>query len=191
MTKPQVLKINVKGEEFPQNILDYPDLTELYLEGNCRSFPTNTPSWENLKVLSIKWPNFDGDLSAIFKLKNLENLKIIGTPLHTFNLPLGHSPAPIKSLTIKDCGLKALPEEFPILSQLYEINLSGNDLTKLPASFIDLLKLKRLNLDANKFSVFPDGIKKMPNLGHLSIDNNCFSDDELARIQREFHITPK
>lgn len=191
MTKSQVLKINVKGEEFPEDILNYPNLTELYLDGSCRKFPSNAPEWANLKVLSIKWPNFDGDLSAIFKLKNLENLKIIETPLNSFNLPLGHSLAPIKSLTIKDCGLKSLPEEFPILSQLYEINLSGNKLTKLPASFIDLLKLKRLNLDSNEFSVFPDSIKKMPNLGHLSIDHNCFSEEEIARIQREFHLTLK
>jgi hypothetical protein len=30
----------------------------------------------------------------------------------------------------------------------------------------------------------------MKNLGHLSIDGNLFSEEEKARIQREFHITP-
>lgn len=184
------LKINVKGEIFPEEILSYPNLRELFLEGNCRAFPSDAPLWENLKVLSIKWPNFNGDLSSLFKLKNLENLKIIETPITSFLLPLGQAPAPIKSLTIKDCAMKVLPEEISMLWQLQEMNLSGNELKELPKSFIDLKFLKRLNLDHNKFSLFPDAIKKIPSLSHLSIDYNDFSEDEKARIQREFHIWP-
>ncbi len=186
----QALKISVKGDEFPEDILNYPNLGELYLEGNCRKFPSSCPGWENLKVLSIKWPNFDGDLSSIFALPHLENLKIIETPLNSFILPLGHAVAPVKSLTIKDCGLKTLPEEISMLWQLSELNLSGNNLSKLPFAFIDLRNLKRLNLDSNKFSLFPDSIKKMPGLAHLSIDNNQFPEEEKERIQREFHIWP-
>lgn len=186
----QALKISVKGEEFPEDILNYPNLGELYLEGNCRKFPSSCPGWEKLKVLSIKWPNFDGDLSSIFRLPHLENLKIIETPLKSFILPLGNSAAPVKSLTIKDCGLKSLPEEISMLWQLAELNLSGNNLSKLPFAFIDLRNLKRLNLDSNKFSAFPDSIKKMPALAHLSIDDNEFPEEEKERIQREFHIWP-
>lgn len=189
-TEVQALKINVKGEVFPPEILDFPNLGELYLEGNCRKFPVDAPVWENLKVLSIKWPNFNGDLSSIFKLPSLENLKIIETPLTTFLLPMGRAPAPIKSLTIKDCGLKNLPEEISMLWQLTEINLSGNKLSKLPKSFIDLKNLRRLNLDNNEFSLFPDDIKKMPALGHLSIDHNLFPEEEKERVQREYHIWP-
>lgn len=186
----RVLKINIKSEVFPDDILDYPNLTELYLEGSCKSFPKNAPFWSNLRVLSIKWPNFDGDLSSIFKLPSLENLKIIETPLKTFILPLGHSAAPVKSLTIKDCALKSLPEEISMLDLLYEMNLSGNELTRLPESFIDLKNLKRLNLDKNHFKAFPDFIKKMTKLTHLSIDGNEFPEEEKERIQREFHIWP-
>ncbi len=186
----QALKISVKGDEFPQEILDFPNLGELYLEGNCKHFPVNTPMWSQLKVLSIKWPQFTGDLSAVFNLPNLENLKIIDTPLKSFILPLGHAASPLKSLTIKDCGMKALPEEISMLWQLTELNLSGNEISKLPFSFIDLRNLRRLNLDANNFSTFPDDIKKMTALSHLSIDNNKFPEEEKERIQREFHIWP-
>lgn len=186
----QALKINVKGEDFPEEILNYPNLGELYLEGNCRHFPADAPVWENLRVLSIKWPNFNGDLSSIFKLPALENLKIIETPLTTFLLPVGQAPAPVKSLTVKDCSLKSLPEEISMLWQLNEMNLSGNNLKTLPKSFIDLKNLRRLNLDSNHFSVFPDDIKKMPALGHLSIDHNLFPEEEKERIQREYHIWP-
>ena len=186
----QALKISVKGDEFPQEILDFPNLGELYLEGNCKYFPINAPIWSKLKVLSIKWPLFSGDLSSLFNLPALENLKIIETPLKNFMLPLGHAASPIKSLTIKDCSLKALPEEISMLWQLSELNLSGNEISKLPASFIDLKLLRRLNLDSNNFSTFPDMIKKMPALSHLSIDNNKFPEEEKERVQREFHIWP-
>lgn len=186
----RALKISVKGECFPDEILDFPNLEELYLEGDCSSFPSIIPVWDKLKVLSIKWPKFTGDLSSLFKLPTLENLKIIETPLATFLLPLGHAAAPLKSLTVKDCGLVKLPEEFSMLWQLTELNLSGNKLTELPKSFIDLSLLKRLNLDSNDFSLFPDEIKKMGSLSHLSIDHNKFSEDELERIQRVYFISP-
>ena len=187
----RALKINVKGEVFPQEILDFPNLTELYLEGNCKNFPDEAPLWRELRTLSIKWPLFQGDLSSVFRLPHLENLKIIDTPLKSFLLPLGHTPAPLKSLTVKDCGLKILPEEISMLWRLEEMNLSGNQLTSLPVSFMDLTQLKRLNLDGNKFSNFPDDIKKMPRLSHLSIDRNFFSEEEKERVQREFHIWPE
>jgi Leucine-rich repeat (LRR) protein len=186
----RVLKLNIKTEIFPEDMLDYPNLEELYLEGNCKTFPQNAPFWNSLRVLSIKWPNFDGDLSSIFKLPKLENLKIIETPLKSFILPLGHAPAPVKSLTIKDCSLLALPEEISMLPLLNEMNLSGNELIRLPVSFVELKNLKRLNLDKNHFEAFPDFIKKMSKLTHLSIDGNKFPEEEKERIQREFHIWP-
>ncbi len=123
-------------------------------------------------------------------MPHLENLKIIETPLDTFLLPLGFTPAPVKSLTIKDCGLKKLPEEISMLWNLREMNLSGNDLESLPKSFMDLQQLKRLNLDHNHFSTFPDAIKRMPHLKHLSIDHNVFPNEEKERIQREYHLWP-
>ena len=182
------LKINVKGEVFPSELLNFPNLEELYLEGSCKEFPLTGAAWEKLRVLSIKWPSFTGDLSAVFRLPHLENLKIIETPLKTFLLPLGHAAAPLKSLTVKDCGLKFLPEEMEMLTHLTEANLSGNELTKLPYGFLILKQLKRLNLDNNQFVQFPDMIKTMTLLSHLSIDHNPFPEEEKERIQREFHI---
>lgn len=183
----RALKINIKDESFPENLLDFPNLGELYLEGNCKQF-TSAPTWATLKILSIKWPLFTGDLSVIFSLPSLENLKIIETPIKFFRLPLGHSAAPLKSLTIKDCHLEKLPEEISMLQEVTELNLSGNKLSRLPSSFTALQNLKRLNLDKNCFSKFPDAIKGMPSLSHLSIDGNEFSEEEKERIQREFHI---
>jgi internalin A len=182
------LKINVKTKTFPSMLLDFTHLKELHLDGLCEEFPDSMPAWENLRVLSIKWPAFNGDISALFSLPSLENLKIIDTPFNSFKFPLGFTAAPLKSLTAKNCEMVKLPEEISMLEDLTELNLSGNKLAALPKSFIQLEKLMRLNLDDNNFSEFPDAIKSMPKLGHLSIDGNNFPDEEKARIHREFHI---
>ncbi|HXH30748.1 MAG TPA: leucine-rich repeat domain-containing protein [Bacteriovoracaceae bacterium] len=184
----EALKLNLKGAKFPPEMLDFPKLTELYLEGNCEEFPEIKNSWRELKVLSIKWPAFTGDLSSIFTLPAVENVKIIETPLKRFFLPLGFTSSTLSSLTVKDGGMLNLPEEISMITGLTELNLSGNELSRLPQSFPTLKNLRRLNLDRNKFSKFPDMVKTMPSLTHLSIDGNCFSEDEKERIQRQFHL---
>jgi Leucine-rich repeat (LRR) protein len=184
----KALKISLKGEDFPKELLSFSNLEELYLEGNCRAFPKEALSWDSLKSLSLKWPHFQGDLSEILGLKSLENLKIIETPLKRILFPLGKVLSPLESLTIKDCGLEELPLDFSMLWKLHELNLSGNKLSALPPTFTELKNLKRLNLDQNQFKIFPDLVKNMTSLHHLSIDNNFFSDDEKERIQRLFHI---
>lgn len=183
------LKLTLDGP-LPEEIFHFPYLKELYLEGNCNGFSLPAHSLQELRTLSIKCENFHGDTSDFFQLRHLENLKIIETPIKRFLLPLGTMIAPLRSLTIKSCGLQSLPEEIGMLSFLTELSLSGNELTSLPHSFIDLVRLRRLNLDQNHFSHFPDLIGKMKALGHLSIDGNKFSEEEKARIQRQFHITP-
>lgn len=186
----RALKLNLTDETLPLELFHFQHLEELYLDGNCRSIPQDLSAWSNLKVLSIKFPNFSGELSSLFNLPRLENLKIIETPFKQFLLPLGHSASPLKSLTIKNCGLTRLPEEISMLGHLTDLNLSGNHLSSLPNLFIDLINLKRLNLDQNHFQIFPDPLKKMKKLIHLSIDQNRFSEEERERIQREFHIWP-
>lgn len=186
----EALKLDLKDHKFPAELFFFPNLKELYLEGACTELPKLGNPWPKLKILSVKWPNYSGDLSALFSLPALENLKILETPQKRLLLPLGVTGAPIRSLTIKNCGLEILPEEISMLTELSELNLTHNDLSKLPSSFPTLSKLKRLNLDQNKFIKFPDLIKQMKQLSHLSIDSNHFSEDEKARIQREFHIWP-
>jgi len=186
----QALKITLSGKDFPPELLMFTNLQELYLEGETESFPRIGHPWEKLRILSVKWPGFKSDISGVFTLPSLENLKIIETPLKRLTLPLGQINSPLKSLTIKSSGLTELPEEISMLTHLEELNLSGNELRSLPHSFSSLLRLRRLNLDSNSFEEFPDLVKKMKTLSHLSIDGNLFSDEEKARIQRVFNLWP-
>lgn len=186
----EALKVSLTGGAFPSELLMLTSLRELYLEGDIEDFPRIGSPWAKLRTLSIRWPSFRGDLSGVFTVSSLTNLKIIETPLKTLTLPLGQISAPLKSLTIKSCGLTTLPEEFSMINTLEELNLSGNDIKELPESFPLLVRLKRLNLDGNHFSTFPRQIGVMKTLSHLSIDGNLFSEEEKARIQREFNIWP-
>ncbi len=183
----EALKVSLQGK-FPTELFMFRNLKELYLEGDIQDLPRLGSLWPKLKVLSVKWPSLTGDLSGFFSLPSLENLKIIDTPMKRLTLPLGHVNSPMKSLTIKSCDLHELPEEISMLTQLQELNLSGNQLSSLPHSFPNLFHLRRLNLDSNKFERFPDLIKSMRTLSHLSIDSNTFSEEEKARIQRLFNI---
>jgi Leucine-rich repeat (LRR) protein len=185
----KAIKISLCGK-FPEELFLLTELEEAYLEGSCDVLPMNFKGWSKLKILSVKWEGFTGDLSALFRLPTLQNLKIIETSIKTFLLPLGLIPAPLKHLTIKSCGLEKLPEEVSMLQSLEELQLQGNELNTLPFAFKELKQLKRLNLDQNRFQKFPDQIRSMPKLGHLSIDGNEFSEEEKERIQREFHIWP-
>lgn len=182
------LKVTLKGGAFDSELLHFPQLEELYLDGDCTTLPGDLTGWNRLKTLSIKWSSFSGDLSPLFSLTRLENLKIIETPMKRFFLPLGRINAPLKNLTIKSCGLEELPEEISMLTQLFELSLPSNQLTTLPFSFFELKMLKRLSLDSNNFVAFPDVIKKMSTLSHLSFDSNPFPDEEKERIQREYNI---
>ncbi len=182
------LKLNLKETVFPESLFEFPNLSELYLEGNCKNFPELKGAWRKLSTLSIKCPGISADLSALFTLPSIINLKILDTPMERFYLPLGVASWSLTSLTVKDCGLLNLPEEISMVTGLKEMNLSGNKLSKLPYSFPELRNLKRLNLDGNEFSKFPDMVKSMPKLSHLSIDGNPFPEEERDRIQRTFHL---
>ena len=183
----EALKVTLSGK-FPNELFMFGNLKELYLEGEIKDLPRLGLLWPKLKVLSVKWPSFTGDLSGFFSLSSLENLKIIDTPISRLSLPLGHVTSPMISLTIKSCDLTELPEEISMLTQLQELNLSGNQLKTLPHSFPTLFQLRRLNLDSNEFERFPDLIKSMKTLSHLSIDANKFSEEEKSRIHRLFNI---
>jgi Leucine-rich repeat (LRR) protein len=185
----RALKLTLE-EHFPPELEAFPHLTELYLEGDCQTLPSHHLHWPELKVLQLKFPRWQGDLTPLFALPMLENLKLLQTPLDKLRLPLGEIPA-IKILTIKDCQLRALPEEISALSSLTELHLPQNLLQELPASFRELQQLKRINLDHNQFRHFPDVLGQMPRVSHLSIDGNLFDENEINRIQRQYHISIK
>jgi Leucine-rich repeat (LRR) protein len=164
------------------------DVSVLKLLWEKKHYPTELSNFPKLTELIFEAPQFAGDLSELFKIKTLTNLKIVNTPIERLILPIGVTPT-LRFLTLKNCSLKELPTEFSSLGDLEECSLTENKLNELPSTFYLLAKLRRLNLDANLFKKFPEIVLKAPSLRHLSIDHNLFSDEEKSRIQRLFHLT--
>jgi leucine-rich repeat protein SHOC2 len=181
------LKLSLKGE-FPLDILELPELRELYLDGNCPSIPCLS-NLARLELISLTISTIEKGVEELLKLPRLKNLKLIGTRLSDFRIPSSDEISPLHSLTLKDCSLESLPKEIARLGLLSEINLDSNDLKDLPLEFQDLHFLKRLNLDKNKLTAFPAVLSKMKSLKHLSLDGNPFSEEEKARIQRQHFLT--
>jgi Leucine-rich repeat (LRR) protein len=189
LSEVYALKFKVKSKDFPQEIFLIPELKELYLEGVCENFHLREQAFLKLKKLSVHFPFLENQLTDLFGLSELENLKIQETPVRKILFPIGRKLAPLKSLTLKKTQLTELPLEISMLSELEELSLSQNELSALPDSLQDLTKLKRLNLDQNKFKFFPEIILKIPHLSHLSLDGNLFSENEKERIQRKYQLT--
>lgn len=184
------LKITIKDKALAPELFHFPHLRELYLDAPALTeLPDDIGAWSELALLQLRAPIFKGSLAPLFHLPKLTNLKTAETPLHPLRLAIGGSKAPLRFLTLKDAGLKSLPEEFGELSTIEELHLPGNLLKNLPVSFADLKKLKWINLDSNDFEVFPEVLGKLPQLKHLSIDSNSFSEEEKERIQRKFNLT--
>ncbi len=187
--KVEALKIKIKEEKLPFDLQVFPYLTELYLEApDLKLLADDLSGFQNLKVLELTAPKLK-NISTLFHLPRLEILKTNATPLYPLQLGLGLGLAPLKFLTLKNAGLKNLPEEMGQFTQLAELNLSQNQLTELPVSMKDLKNLKRINLDNNQFTQFPNIIVKIPSLKHVSIDNNMFSEEETFRIQRLYNLS--
>ncbi len=184
------LKLNLKDGALPAELFHFPHLRELYLEApSLLDLPDDISGWSELTLLQLRAPAFKGSLAPLFHLPKLGNLKTAETPLHPLRLAIGGSKAPLRFLTLKDAGLKSLPEEFGELATIEELHLPGNLLKSLPVSFVELKKLKWINLDSNELEVFPEVLAKLPQLKHLSLDGNSFPEEEKERIQRKFNLT--
>ena len=169
------LKITIKDATLPEDIFHFPQLRELYLEAPAlKDLPHDISGWSALALLQFRAPAFKGSLAPLFHLPKLTNLKTAETPLHPLRLAIGGSKAPLRFLTLKDAGLKTLPEEFGELTTIEELHLPGNLLQALPESFKQLTRLKWINLDGNELKTFPEVLTKLPQLKHLSLDGNSF-----------------
>lgn len=184
----KLLKLNLTSKNLPPEIFEFSHLRELYLEGACEEFSCDLSALKELNLLSIQLPHFKGVISPVFELPQLKNLKIDGTPLNEASFNEIKIQVDLRYLTIKNAHLKKIPEKLSKLTQIEEMNLSGNELSSLPDSFLNFKKLKRLNLDSNQFKIFPDKICLLPQLHHLSLDNNPFPEEEKHRIQRDFNL---
>ena len=77
-----------------------------------------------------------------------------------------------KRYYLRNEKLSELPESICTLTEVEEISLIGNKLTKLPVKFGALKNLIRLHLSDNSFETIPPEIFLLPKLTHVCIRAN-------------------
>lgn len=192
---------SIKGDAIPDELFHIETLTVLDLSKNqIKVIPKNLGNCKSLQMLNLSYngiTNIDDDL-----FKNLTNLiylnfsnnelKVIppqlGRLLNLTTLILNNNPLEQAKMRQID-RLKSLRSlhlantyrnnnNTPIntlgdLTNLVELNLSSNQLTKVPEDLAHLDKLKRLNLSNNFINKMPEDFGNWwPNLETLNISRN-------------------
>lgn len=106
----------------------------------------------------------------IFKLKNLNLLKIAGTPLETIPDSIGNL-VNLTSLMLENNSLNSLPDSIGNLVSLKYVDISGNKLHTLPHTFSQLVNIQSLNATLNLLSSFPN-VSNFKQLAYLYISKN-------------------
>lgn len=78
-------------------------------------------------------------------------------------------PSSLQRLRISHCQIQALPDELGDLTQLRELDISGNALCSFPSTFNKLSSLEYLYASDNKLSYLPDSIWSLKDLKILDV----------------------
>ncbi|XP_063338041.1 leucine-rich repeat-containing protein 20 isoform X3 [Pelmatolapia mariae] len=89
----------------------------------------------------------------------------------------------IRVITLADNEMKAVSSKFfTTFTQLRELDLQGNVLTKLPDSVSEMKHLTSINLANNKFSIFPDKLTEIATLEHIDLQGNSLTEVPLEKL---------
>jgi Leucine-rich repeat (LRR) protein len=160
-----VLKINYKAIGTPEFERTYKDT--ITVEGKIRLKVRDSQfGWEELRI--------EDNRNQFYSL-------------------LHERPDTITRLNLYGCSFRQLPEELKFFTNLRDLDLEGNDLSKASlTNFAQLKRLKVLNLQDCNISVFPISVTQLPQLENLSVYGNSLTSvpDELYNVTslRELNI---
>lgn len=185
-----VMKCNENESQFPIELLNLWDLTELeIIGGNFTYFPEDISILSKLKKLSLISTKISVIPKEVFELPNLTYLSLKNNRLN--HLPNLSTKSHLKQLILGRNYLttKSLETFFNDTPHLHYLDLGHNIVDDIPESLYRLLKLRRLNMESNKLHGLPLKLKELTALNHLSVDNNPFPDSERSQIEKNFNIT--
>jgi Leucine-rich repeat (LRR) protein len=119
------------------------------------------------------------DAKFTFEDFSIENQK------NNFYAKLEQRPDTITKLNLYGCGFTDIPKELIAFTNLEELDLTGNDMSKSEFSGLENIKtLKSLNLTECNLSKFPLAVIYLQNLETLNLWNNKISNipDELYNV---------
>ncbi|KAG1930431.1 leucine-rich repeat-containing protein 20 isoform X2 [Pimephales promelas] len=89
----------------------------------------------------------------------------------------------IHTISLANNHIKALSSKFFLtFTQLRELDLQGNVLTKLPEAVGDMQHLVNINISKNKLTVFPERLMDVRSLEHISLEGNDITDLPVEKL---------
>lgn len=130
-----------------------------------------------LSTLDLSNCHVRGPLSedAFVNATKLKVLYLSGNPLYALDLQAALEPLPkLEKLFLSGCGLKNLPDNFNLFTELQELDISHNPLSDVFTKLISPLeKLEYLNMGYSNLSyIAPDTFSKMTSMKRLVLSGN-------------------
>ncbi len=168
----QLLNFKNKNlREFPIEILDHKELSNLNLEGNRI---TVIPEWinelKNLRVLYLS-NNEISDIEPLGNLKKLEVLHLSSNRIEQIPSSIGQL-INLKRLYLNYNSIGAVNDVIAKLESLTQLLLASNKICSISENLGNLSKLEVLNLLDNKLEALPSSIGKLGQLEYLQISEN-------------------
>ncbi|KAK2820496.1 hypothetical protein Q5P01_023455 [Channa striata] len=113
---------------------------------------------------------------------DLSKCKLISFPDGVFKF-LRSVSEKICVITLADNEIKAISSKFfSTFTQLRELDMQGNLLTKLPDSVGEMEHLTSINLANNRFSIFPDKLTEIATLEKINLEGNSITEIPLEKL---------
>ncbi|XP_070708122.1 leucine-rich repeat-containing protein 20 isoform X3 [Pempheris klunzingeri] len=113
---------------------------------------------------------------------DLSNCKLISFPDGVFKV-LRSVTENIRVITLADNEMKAISSKlFTTFTQLEELDLQGNVLTKLPDAIGEMKHLTCINLANNSFSSFPDKLTEIATLERINLEGNSITEIPVEKL---------
>ncbi|KAM6964169.1 leucine-rich repeat-containing protein 20 isoform 1-T2 [Tautogolabrus adspersus] len=113
---------------------------------------------------------------------DLSRCKLISFPDGVFKV-LRSVAGNIRVITLADNEMKSVSSKvFSTFTELRELDLQGNVLTKLPDNVGEMEHLTSINLANNSFSVFPDKLTEIATLERINLEGNSISEIPVEKL---------
>ncbi|XP_053495689.1 leucine-rich repeat-containing protein 20 isoform X1 [Ictalurus furcatus] len=113
---------------------------------------------------------------------DLSDCKLIGFPDGVLKMIRSYADK-IHKITLANNNMKNLSGKFfTMFTELRELDLQGNTLTKLPDAIGEMQHLISIDLSNNNFSVFPEQLTNVHTLQNINMSGNQISDVPWERV---------
>lgn len=113
---------------------------------------------------------------------DLSNCKLITFPDGVFRVLKSVSDN-VRVVLLAENEMKSISSKlFLNFTQLRELDLRGNIISKLPDAFLEMEHLTSINLAYNRFSIFPDKLTEIATLERINLEGNSITEIPVEKL---------